>query len=416
MNNFINIKLKAGSLYFAIILTIIFATVSLILIMFIETSIKKRHFDELKHSLVWNTRSAIDYLLCDDPDIKFGASERFGLLASSTDSIFVLRQHWGMFELCGVNVRNSIDSLKTIMLIGMSNKSERLALVLADQNRPLSLCGNALIRGNCLIPKSGVKRGYIEGVTYSGQTLIHGEKGASSRKLPQVKELLDSNFVNSQNQDFGDTLKDVFERSNSFWNNQKVINVTIQLLEKADWSGKIVIYAEHPIVIDSSVKARDVIFQAPEVRIKSGFSGNIQVFASDSIILEEGAVLKYPSLLHLKKKSPSGGGYIRLHSYSTVNGLVILDDPFTFNRSNTVLSVEDEAKVTGLIYSNNSLELKGHVEGTVYASKLILKTASSVYENHLLDATIDVISLHQDYVFPVAITNVGQREVVKWLN
>jgi len=50
------------------------------------------------------------------------------------------------------------------------------------------------------------------------------------------------------------------------------------------------------------------------------------------------------------------------------------------------------------VYSNGFLELKGEVFGSVVCQSFILRTASSVYENHLLNTTIDITKLPKNYV------------------
>ena len=62
------------------------------------------------------------------------------------------------------------------------------------------------------------------------------------------------------------------------------------------------------------------------------------------------------------------------------------------------------------------IELKGDVWGSVYCDKFILSTSSSVYENHLLDATIDFSRLSKHYVGINVLDDAANKKVIKWLN
>ena len=49
------------------------------------------------------------------------------------------------------------------------------------------------------------------------------------------------------------------------------------------------------ITIQSENLFKDVLIVAPKVRIKSAFRGSVQILATDTVIIEEGCKLEYPS-------------------------------------------------------------------------------------------------------------------------
>lgn len=415
MKEHLKIGFDGGSLYFALVLSVVFSTLSIALILFIEMSSAIQVATLLKRSLVWNARNTVEYLLCDSPTIEIGELSQFTLLPSKTDKISVMRQKWGMFELAGVEVSNRVDTLRRTMFIGRKFKDDHVALILSDQNRPLVMCGEAIVRGNCLLPEAGVKRGFIEGVAYARHVLIEGDVGVSGMRLPSIENLLDSSFHDFEHRVLSDTLEDKFESVNSFWNNQEVIRIATSNLKNAFWKGKVIIVSKRAITIDSTVVAEDVIFQAPIVRVLSGFEGSIQIFATDSIIVEKEVNLTYPTLLYLQKTSLANSAQIEIGHASKVSGAVLLNDPYSMYRSNALLTIQENAMVTGFVYSNNKVEINGSVSGTVYANKLSITTASSVYENHLFNASIDATSVDAHYVLPISLNSLGNRKIVKWL-
>ena len=57
----------------------------------------------------------------------------------------------------------------------------------------------------------------------------------------------------------------------------------------------------------------------------------------------------------------------------------------------------------------------GKIFGSLYCYKFILKTRSSIYENHLLNATVDFDNLSKYYVGTNLLKDVGMKKVIKML-
>jgi len=81
----------------------------------------------------------------------------------------------------------------------------------------------------------------------------------------------------------------------------------------------------------------------------------------------------------------------------------------------TRVSIEKGARVEGQIYVDGFADIQGELWGTVWCQKFLLKTASSVYENHLLDAVIDRTKLSEHYVGSAIITSGKKKKTIKWL-
>ena len=87
------------------------------------------------------------------------------------------------------------------------------------------------------------------------------------------------------------------------------------------------------------------------------------------------------------------------------------------NRKNqAIVSIGKETEITGQVYSSELLELKGGIIGGAFCKKLILKTPSSVYENHLMDAVINREELSENFVGVPLTETIKNQRIIKWLN
>ena len=144
----------------------------------------------------------------------------------------------------------------------------------------------------------------------------------------------------------------------------------------------------------------DIILVAPYIHFESNFKGSLQAIARDSILVENGVYLKFPSALGLVKKRGNNEKiqpFIKLLNKSKVEG-AIFTHQIQKTQQETKISITKNAKVTGQVYADGWAEIKGNITGSLTCNKLILKTPSSVYENHLLNATINKKALPSNFV------------------
>jgi hypothetical protein len=163
----------------------------------------------------------------------------------------------------------------------------------------------------------------------------------------------------------------------------------------------------------------NALFYAPKIIIEDGFTGNLQAFASDTLIVGKKCKFDFPSVLAVYRTKTSGK-IIRLSMGEEVTCMGILlavqegKDPD--KRMDVILSKAD--LVCGQVYSQGTLELQGTVFGSVYTSKFIVHTPSSLYENHLLNAQINVSKLPDEYVgISIEGEKTGEnKKIMKWLD
>lgn len=136
-----------------------------------------------------------------------------------------------------------------------------------------------------------------------------------------------------------------------------------------------------------------------KVVVESGFCGERQIFATDTVIIEENVVLKYPSGIYVKN------GYIEIKDSSEVNGYVIVTGRY---------KQSPLAKVRGSVYVDGIAQLQGIISGKIYAKECSYYSPEGIYSNTIYDLT--AIENH-DIASPIFIKNVQhhERRIIKWL-
>jgi cytoskeletal protein CcmA (bactofilin family) len=180
--------------------------------------------------------------------------------------------------------------------------------------------------------------------------------------------------------------------------------------------GQVILEVKDSIYISRNAIIENAIIKSKIVYIESGFSGTVQIFASQKIVLEESVQLKYPSVLGLiEEEFPTEfGAKITLGKNSQVIGSVFLWSKHPNFRMLPALSISSEAEIDGLVYCAGKTQLRGTINGSLYTNKLFLKTASSAYENHLLDGQL-LNQLPDSFVSANLLSENSQLKKIAWL-
>jgi hypothetical protein len=418
--------LKASSLFYAIIIALIIAIVSSSLIL--THFLRSMEFEGFlrKEKVLRNANSALNLLLSRQEMVKKDSEVIIDLFAKGEDSVMLKRRSWGVYEIILAEAFIRDEHQKKVALIGTTSiTNDNLALYLADQDRPLSLCGKTFIHGTCYLPKAGVKRAYIEGQNFIGQQLINGETLKSEKTLPAIKKEIPENIAGMfsnmpENNDSivaFDYVATIDSLCNSFENKTIILYSTNDIVLKGKtYSGNLNIRSDRTVIVNQDCKLNDVIIYAHEIIIKSGFSGNLQAFANDSIVIEKKCRLEYPSALGIVRTKASPDKLnILLDENSTIDGVILAYQESGNSKQQVKVDIGKEAVITGQVYSNGLADIKGNVSGTLWCNKFILSTASSVYENHLLNARIDRSSLSKYFAGIDLIGINGNKRIISWL-
>jgi hypothetical protein len=414
--------IKASSLIYAIIIALILAILTASILLSQYLKILETENDILESKIRVNAISAINYFLVSE-NYALPSDRSISLYGDTDDSVSIHIEKWGILDLLTATASAHGKTYSKTALVGdILDKKNDPALYLADNNTPLALCGKTVIKGNCILPKSGVKRAYIEGQNFIGTQLIDGKVTASNSSLPPIdKSLLDYlvslfNYLPSASDSFvaWPTVTNYYW---SFSHTKQIIYSNDRInIGTGDLEGKIIVVSKTRVEIRSQSTLKDLIIVAPMIQIDDGFSGDIQAFATDSICVGKNVNLKYPSVVSTitgsdKKKHP----IINIDDGTSISGLILIDAGFDPLTKKPNLNINKGAQITGMIYCNGIVNMNGSVIGSIYCNTFILKTASAIYENNLLNSTIDISQVPDGFSMRNFLNTKPNRNVIKWL-
>lgn len=186
-------------------------------------------------------------------------------------------------------------------------------------------------------------------------------------------------------------------------------------LTNKSYEGNMVIVSDKSVLVRSDCKMKDIIVYAPEVEIEAGFKGNLQVFSTGSITVGENVVLAYPSVIGSIIPNNGNVATVTINPGAEIYGAVFAYQEKMNKKNPLILSIENGAVVKGSVYANGTVQLKGSVYGNLTCDKFSLKTRSGVYDNHLLNATIDQSRLSKHYIGINLVGKFDNRSFLKWL-
>lgn len=318
---------------------------------------KKQLREDLKSALVLY---CADSTLCEVND-----SSEVDLFAGH-DKVKVSVERCGLYE----RVRLSNDYPDEYqVLVGRRNESDsKAAFWLCDRNRALSLAGDARIEGLVYMPLNGINYTEVNMRYYTGEPIQEEWLRISSKDLP-----------------LGDSVQLEHARTLCRRDEQKV---------------------------ELSSLVRDTVICGSVVRIRKGFRGNLQIFASDSVIVEEGAMLEYPSGIYVD--SGERRPYVLLEKCSSVSGYVIVTSENSDSQLRYPSYVQKSgATINGLLYVDGSCNIEGDIIGTAYVKDCYYYSNGNVYAGTLYDARV----IRSDSLaFPIFLKGPYERKMIKKLH
>jgi hypothetical protein len=417
--------LKASSIIFALVISLVIGLISGSLILFSHFYRMEMAHYEVENRLIRNADSGINYLLAVPELVPPGQQKTIDLYGDGIDSVLLARKYWGGFEVVMSRAFHHRKSQFRKALVGRFIPEEkRVSLYLVDRSRPLSLCGETILDGVCYLPEGGVKRAYIEGQNYKGDKLVYGTKRISQKTLPDFNKELIAHNQNYLNHSFSntDSIVGLAElESDSVQHSFQKKSLVIYDEDRIDLNGfslkeNIVVVSKRAITVGVDSKLNDIVLYAPAITIEEGFQGQIQAFASKNITVEKEVLLEYPSVLGcITKVNDSEEPVLTIDVNTVVDGVVFAQGKAQ-GRKELRVEVKANTTISGQLYVTGNLDLKGNVFGSVFCHKLVLKTPSSVYENHLLNVEINHKKLSPYFAGINLLENNGEKTIVKWIN
>lgn len=164
------------------------------------------------------------------------------------------------------------------------------------------------------------------------------------------------------------------------------------------------------ITLDSKDSIPDTIVSAKIIKVDSSFNNSIQLFATDSILVSSGAVLKYPSGIFVNSSS----GHIMIDSCAVVEGYVIVCDldNENLNVSRKHLSFHQKylSCLRGLLYIKGSAQLNGHITGSAYVECPVEQTDKGLSRMTICKCTQ---TENTGYAYPLIFENKQRTVIIK---
>ncbi|GGH22134.1 hypothetical protein E2R65_18620 [Mucilaginibacter phyllosphaerae] len=416
--------LKASSLYIVIIISFIIALICSSLIAaayFYRLNYQKKfRSDKLQNNL----ESGINLLLSES-ETPYRETEKVNLFNNDADSVITGKLPWGVFDIGTVRAFIQQDTLqKSFMIAKNIDSANWMALYLIDEDRPLSVSGQTLIRGNVRIPKAGIRAAYVDGKAYKGDPkFVDGHIYNSEREIPafgkQRLEQLNNAFSDTSRSSpfpIGDSLV-----KNSFFKPTLLLKTDGKsVIKNMEIKDNIVLYADTTLYIDSTARLDHIMIFARSVVFGQGFKGNCQVFARDSVVVGKGSVFTYPSCIGLLPEPGRKTGIspkLSIGEATRFEGIV-----FYYEKEKptipTIISFGKKDKITGQIYVQGTVSLKDSVEisGSITCQKFLYQSNSSSYENFLINTRISAKALSPYYLTSDLLPVTGRKKkILLWL-
>lgn len=385
--------IRAGAMAYAILICVFLGIFLSGLLLLQSSSRFVQDRSLIASELLSTNRSATDFFLTE-----FGNNSRddapIDVLNNKIYSSGKLK-NWGFYKIGVVSSYFKKDTLSKVYLLGEKRKTEVLALYLTDYSKSLNMVGMAKITGDAKLPRAGIKRGNVFNSDRRSPVIHDGNRLLSGNKLPRIEE-------NIFFEDIQDEIPlDALDVDKVFYNDfsKGTIRITHSggAIIDRKLKGNIILKSNDSIFVKNNNVFEDIVIEAPTVVFEKGFKGNVQVYASSKVLIQEDCTFSYPSSVYLDKDSDQLTE-IFVGRNSTIIGGVVLTGDLYRNSLQRLLTIEENAKVVGDVYCYGKTQLKGDVIGTVYTDRFFLKTTSSIYENYIHNGTINSRELPDYFV------------------
>lgn len=336
------------------------------------------------------------------------------------DTCFSKFSSWGTFQILHSFTRNKSKVYENASLIGGKRKFD-YCLFIRESDRRIKLGGKTKISGDVRVSRLGFERAYIASKRYENDALLYGENLISNKQLPAISDSvfsLDCIKNNVRPIDFWENVKK--ERA---YTHEPIWLQSSDYLELTDTlKGQFLIQSFDSIVVRNTAVLEGVILQAPKVIIEKGFTGSLQVLASQHVLIGENVNLDYPSSIVLKEETynlDDGLRGVEVREGAKVNGGILLYSVDANFRKPVTLKIAPSTLITGLVYCSGNAQVQGEIIGTGIFNQVNYKSKGGSYQNTLIDFVISDKKLPENYIYPSFLNDddskIVEYERIKWL-
>jgi len=338
----------------------------------------------------------------------------------SGDTSRIFHRQWGAFSMISTITEKFPLTKKRSALIGMTSSPELACLYLPGNSGGLKITGTTRIEGTAYVPNAQVERSYIAGKNYTYDKLVFGKIETAELGLPELKD----EWKNP------DVVKMVGHQPSqkylpkdsiySFFHDLTYFQSLEPLVISHKIKGNVVIHSFDSIFVEAQSRLENVILIAPVIRFEAGFSGTVQVLATERVICEQEVKLLYPSVIVLNEqavRNESQKRLIQLRENTQVLGRILITSQREDFRSLPFLELFETSVVAGLIYNTGETEAKGTIIGSLYTDQLSIRAGGGYYGNNLVDAMISRDRLPEYFLLPgwLKAQEANQSKVIAWL-
>lgn len=415
---------KASALYLVIVIALVIGVVCSALIAS-AYFYRIQYQRQMRYALLQNNvQSGVNYLL--EAQTEWDTVKKLSLFDQGNDSVLLEKKFWGLYDIGIARAFIQGDTLSKVFTMAHPVDSTKWAvLYLIDEDRSMSVSGKTIIKGNAYVPKAGVREAYVDNQPYQGdKRLIIGHQYHSDKKLPPLRnERLGrlQNYPSKVDTSNIALLSNIDSLNRSFMNTTRIIRLKKKVFTLANikLSGNIVVMSDTLLTIDSTASLKNIMIFAPGIVVKSGFKGNCQLFASDSISIRARCKFGYPSCATvLRFKENKGQEILRLGDKSIFNGQLITYEQKGKAQLLPFIDLGKDAVINGLVYSQGMLGLHGGVtiNGGAFTSRFVYQSAYTKYENYLINARLDMTALSRYYLFgDIVPATKTDKKIMQWL-
>ncbi len=318
------------------------------------------------------------------------------------------RYLWGLYEV--VTVATVEDGAFSVRMFGKTNPGpQHPALWVCNRRKAVSFAGKTVLFGEAWLPENGLQYVQMHSRFFEGKALDKEQIKISREELPATDPAVRKS-IEALWQLPEDTLcAGNLSAGRSFRESALCGGIAGERLD-GDVRGRIIVKGER-IVIGSESHLQDVLIVAASVRIESGFTGKVQVFARDSVVLEEGVLLEYPSGIYLQGEAPEG--YLKMGDACEVNGYVVVEERAPLKGRPKACYIQPEsARVRGLLRVDGIAQVQGDVTGSAWLRESYYFAPEGFYSDILYNTRFFATD---EFPYPLWQEGAYERRCVQWL-
>ncbi|MDL2320126.1 hypothetical protein LJC45_03230 [Alistipes sp. OttesenSCG-928-B03] len=318
------------------------------------------------------------------------------------------RYFWGLYEVVAIGTADGGAS--SVRMLGKAKPAhENPALWVCDRRKAVSFSGTTALFGEAWIPARGVQYSQMYSVAFKGRQLEPAQIRTSGEELPAIDPAT-RNVAEALWRLAEDTLSDGYlSAARSFREPLLCARVSGGHLD-GDARGRVVIKGDD-LIIGRECTLQDVLVVAASVRVESGFRGKVQIFARDSVVLEDNVLLEYPSGIFLDGDTPDG--CLTLGDACEVNGYVIVEETTRPKGRPKARYIQPPgARVRGLLRVDGVAQVEGAVTGSAWLRESYYFTPRGYYSDIFYNARFIGAD---DFPYPVWHEGPYERMCVQWL-